>query len=60
MLHEEDGCSDKQASLLLAHTLHESQRQWLLSLSVDNVHSLENFYDLIEDNFYNFDPYHLD
>ena len=60
MLHEEDGCSDEQADFLLAHTLRESSRRWLLSLSADNVHSLEHFYDLIEDTFHHFDPKNID
>jgi len=62
MLHEEDGCSDEQANFLLAHThtLRESPRKWLLSLSADNVHSLEHLCGLIEDTFYHFYLDHLD
>lgn len=60
MLHEEDGCSDEQPSLLLAYTLRESPHRWLYNLLADNVHSLEHFYDLIEDTFYHFDPEHLE
>jgi len=60
MLHEEDGYYDEHANLLLAHTLHESPCQWLLSLLADSVHSLEHFCDLIEDTFYHFDLDHLD
>lgn len=59
-LHEDDGCSDKQASLLLTYTLRESPHQWLCSLPTDNVHSLQHFYDLIEDTVYHFDPEYLD
>ena len=60
MLHEEDGCSDEQSSLLLAYTLRESQHRWLFNLSVESMHSLEHFCDLIEDTFYHFDPEHID
>lgn len=54
VLHEEDGCSNKHASLLHAHKHHESQRRWCCSLLADSVHSLEHFYDLIEDTFHYF------
>jgi len=60
MLHEEDGYSDEHASLFLAHTLCESPRWWMLSIPANRVHSLENFYDLIEDTFCHFDPDYLD
>lgn len=60
MLHEEDGCSDEQASLLLAYTLRESPHWWLCSLWAESMHSLEHLYDLIEDTFYHFHPEHLD
>jgi len=60
ILDEEDGCSDEQASLLLAYTLRESPHRWLCSLPTDSVHSLENFCNLVEDTFYHFDPEHLD
>jgi len=59
MLHEEDGCFDEQASLLLAYTLHESPHRWLCNLPTDSMHSLEHFCDLIEDTFYHFDLDHL-
>ena len=60
MLHEEDGCSDEQASLLLAYTLREYPLRWLFILPADSMHSLEHFCDLIEDTSYDFDPDHLD
>ena len=60
MLDEEDGFSDKQVSLLLAHTLCESPQQWCGSLPPSSMHSLENFYDLIESTFHHFDPEPLD
>jgi len=60
MFHEEDGCSNEQANLLLAYTLRKSPLQWLCSLPADSVHSLEHFCDLIEDTFHHFDPEHLD
>jgi len=55
MLHEEYGCSDEQANLLLAHTLRESPHRWLLGLPANNMHSLEKLCDIIEDTFYHFD-----
>jgi len=60
MLDEEDGCSDKHASLLLAYTLHKSPHQWLCNLLADSMHSLEQFRDLIEDTFHHYDSNHLD
>lgn len=60
MIHMEDGCSDKHASLLLGCTLRESLHRWLCSIPADNVHSLEKFCDLIEDTFHHFDLEHLD
>lgn len=60
MLDEDDGCSNKHNSMLLAYTLHESPLQWSCSLPTDNVHSLEHFCDLIEDIFHHFDPKHVD
>lgn len=41
------------------HTWRTSN-QWLCNLPVDNVHSLENLCDLIEDNFYHFYIKHID
>lgn len=60
MLHEEDGCSNEQASLFLAYKLCESPHRWLCSLPANRVHSLEHLCDLIEDTFYHFDSEHLD
>ena len=60
MLHEEDGCFDEHASLLLAYKLSESPHRWLCSLPDNSMHSLEHFYDLIEDTLYHFDPKNLD
>ena len=60
LLHEDDGCHDEQAHLLLAYTLYESPHRWLCNIPADNVHSLEHFCDLIEDTFYHFSLEHLD
>ena len=60
MIHEEDKFFDEQFGLFLSYTLHESPCRWVVSLSVDTVHSFEHFCDIIEDTFYHFDPYHLD
>ena len=59
MIYEEDEFFYEQAGLQLAYTLRESPFCWVLSLPADTVHSFVNFYDLIEDTFYHFDPYHL-
>ncbi len=60
MLHKEDGCFDEHTSFLRAYALREYPHRWLCILPVENVHSLENLCDLIEDTFYHFNPEHLD
>ena len=60
ILDEDDGCFDKQTSMLLAYTLRKSPLHWLCILLVDSMLSLEHFYDLIEDTFHHFDPKPLD
>ena len=60
MIYEEDEYTEEQASLLLAHTLHESPFHWVPSLSANTVHSCEHFYDISEGTFYHFNPDHLD
>lgn len=60
MLHEEDGCYDKYASLMIAYTLRESPHRWMCSIPTESMHSLDHLCDLIEDTFYHFNPEHLD
>jgi len=60
MIHEEDEISDQHASFFPSYTLRESPFCWVLSLSVDTMHSFAQFCDLIEDTFYHFDLDHLD
>jgi len=60
MIHEEDEFFYEQIGLLLACTLREYPFHWVLSLTANTMHSIEHFYDLIEDMFYHFDPNHLD
>jgi len=43
MIHEEDGCSDEQANLLLAYTLRESPLQWLFNLLLIECTHLSTF-----------------
>lgn len=43
ILDDEDGFSDKQASMFLAYTFHESPLWWLCSLLANNMNSLEHF-----------------
>lgn len=60
MIYEEDHFFDEHIGLLLAYTLRKSPFLWVLSLSVNIVHSFENLCEIIEDTFYHFYLDYLD
>ena len=59
-LNDADNFYVEEVSLLLSYTLRESQLRWCWSLPVGSVHSLKQFYDLIEYTFHHFDLEPLD
>ena len=59
-LNNSDEFYAKEVNLLLAYTLRESPLWWCCSLPCSSVHSLEQFCDLIESTFHDFDPKPVD
>jgi len=59
-IDDADDFFDEEVRLLLSHTLRESPQRWCHNLHLSSVHSLDQFYDLIEYNFHHFDMKPLD